>query len=89
MQALLDAIASAGRPGQDNTTVLVYRVGDGADSLHGALAGANDAGAGAATVQEKPSAGNREAQADETAEPQGISRGYWVCYRGAAGRNGP
>ena len=39
VQALLDAIASAGRPGQDNTTVLVYRVGDGADSLHAALAG--------------------------------------------------
>ena len=77
VQALLDAIASAGRPGQDNTTVLVYRVGDGADSLHGALAGANapgtnDAGAEADTVQESPSAGNGKAQADETAEPQGI-----------------
>ena len=51
VEALLDAVAKAGRPGQDNTTALVYRVGDGTDSLHGTLAGANDAGANADTVQ--------------------------------------
>lgn len=73
MQALLDAITKAGRPGQDNTTVLVYRVGDGADSLHGTLAGANDTGADADTVQENPSAGNGEAQVGRvTAKSQGI-----------------
>ena len=38
VQALLDAITKAGRQGQDNTTVLVYRAGDGTASLHGALA---------------------------------------------------
>ena len=72
VEALLDAIAGAGRPGQDNTTILVYRVGDGADSLHGALAGANEAGADADTVQENPPAGNGEAQADQATNSQGI-----------------
>ena len=72
VEALLDAIAGAGRPGQDNTTVLVYRVGDGADSLHGALARSNEAGADADTVQENPPAGNGEAQAGQATEPQGI-----------------
>ena len=38
VQALLDAITKAERQGQDNTTVLVYRAGDGTASLHGALA---------------------------------------------------
>ena len=72
VQALLDAIASAGRPGQDNTTVLVYRVGDGADSLHAALAGTNHVSDDADTVQENPSAGNGETHTDAAAEPQGI-----------------
>ena len=72
VEALLDAIAKAERPGQDNTTVLVYRVGDGTDSLHRTLAGANGAGDDVDTVQETPSAGNGETQADQAAEPQGI-----------------
>ena len=72
VEALLDAVAGAGRPGQDNTTILVYRVGDGADSLHGALAGANEAGADADTVQENPPAGNGEAQANQATNSQGI-----------------
>ena len=39
VNALLDAVAMAGVRGQDNTTALAYRVGQGQDSLHGALAG--------------------------------------------------
>ena len=72
VEALLDGVARAGRPGQDNTTALVYRVGGGADSLHATMAGANGAGADVDTVQETPSAGNGETQADQAAEPQGI-----------------
>ena len=72
VEALLDATAKAGRPGQDNTTVLVYRVGDGADSLHGAQAGGNETGADADTVQENPSAGNGEGQAGQVVESQGM-----------------
>ena len=72
VEALLDAIARAGRPGQDNTTVLVYRVGDGADSLHGVQAGGNETGVDADTVQENPSAGNGEAQAGQVVESQGM-----------------
>ena len=72
VEALLDAVARAGRPGQDNTTVLVYRVGDGADSLHRAQAGGDDVSADADTVQETPRAGNGETQADHAAHPQGI-----------------
>lgn len=72
VEALLDAVAKAGRPGQDNTTVLVYRVGDGADSLHGAQARGNEAGADADTVQENPSAGNGEGQAGQATESQGM-----------------
>ena len=72
VEALLDAIAGVGRPGQDNTTVLVYRVGDETDSLHGAQAGGNDAGNDADAVQENPSAGNAETQADDAAQPQGV-----------------
>ena len=37
VEALLDGVTRAGRPGQDNTTALVYRVGDRTDSLHGTL----------------------------------------------------
>ena len=72
VEALLDAVAKAGRPGQDNTTVLVYRVGDGTGSLHGTLAGTNKEVAGADAVQENPSAGNDMAQAGQAEEPQGI-----------------
>ena len=86
VQALLDAIAGAGRPGQDNTTVLVYRVGDGANSLHGAQAGGNDAGNDADTVQKNPSAGNGEAQADEAAQPQGIITRLLGVLPGRRGR---
>ena len=38
VRALLDGVSALGAPGQDNTTVLVYRVGQGTDSLYGALA---------------------------------------------------
>ena len=72
VEALLDGVARAGRPGQDNTTALVYRVGGGADSLYATMAGANGAGADVDTVQENLSAGNDETQADQAAEPQGI-----------------
>ena len=73
VQALLDAIASDWQTGAgQHDRALVYRVGDGTDSLHGTLTGANDAGADADTVQENPSAGSREARADQVAEPQGI-----------------
>ena len=72
VEALLDGVARAGRPGQDNTTALVYRVGGGADSLHATMAGANGAGADVDTVQETPSAGNGETQPEQAAEPQGI-----------------
>ena len=72
VEALLDAIARADRPGQDNTTALVYRVGGDADSLHATMAGANGAGTDVDTVQETPSAGNGETQADQAAQPQGI-----------------
>ena len=41
VNALLDAVAMADVSGQDNTTALVYRVGQGDDSLHGALTGIN------------------------------------------------
>ena len=72
VETLLDGITRAGRPGQDNTTALVYRVGGGADSLHATMAGANGAGADVDTVQETPSAGNGETQPGQAAEPQGI-----------------
>ena len=44
VNALLDAVAMASVRGQDNTTALVYLVGQGQDSLHGALAGIRAAG---------------------------------------------
>ena len=72
VEALLDAIERAGRPGQDNTTVLVYRVGDGADSLYGALAATNDLSDDADTLQENSPAGHAETQAEAAAETQGI-----------------
>ena len=71
VDALLNTVENAGKPRQDNTTALVYRVGDGADSLHGALAGANDANADADNMEENPSAGSEEAQEDKAEEPQG------------------
>ena len=85
VQALLDAIAGAGRPGQDNTTVLVYRVGDGADSLHGALAGTNDLSDDADTVRENSSAGNGETHRTQRRNPRALSRGCWACSRNSAG----
>ena len=39
VNALLGAVDNAQAPDQDNTTALVYRVGQGEHSLHGALAG--------------------------------------------------
>ena len=51
VNALLDAVARAGVRGQDNTTALVYRVGEGNDSLHGALAGTSATGQGAGFEQ--------------------------------------
>ena len=73
VDALLDAVAKAGRPGQDNTTALVYRAGRGADSLHGTLSGAGVADTVTDPEQEKPPAGSNKSRTDRaTAEPQGI-----------------
>ena len=56
VNALLDAVALAGVRGQDNTTALAYRVGQGRDSLHGALAGISTDDKGAVFEQQvKPS----------------------------------
>ena len=56
VNALLDAVALAGVRGQDNTTALAYRVGQGQESLHGALAGISADDPGAAFEQQvKPS----------------------------------
>ena len=40
VHALLDGVSAAGKPGQDNTTVVVYQVGRGDDSLFGPEVGA-------------------------------------------------
>ena len=55
VKALLGAVENAQAPGQDNTTALVYRAGQGEHSLHGARAGAD--------------ASNPESGAEEQVEP--------------------
>ena len=76
VDALLNAVAKAARPGQDNTTALVYRVGQGADSLHGALAVTEVADTVTDAVQTNLSAGRNVARPtrpeEAAAEPQGV-----------------
>ena len=72
VDALLDAVARAGRPGQDNTTALVYRVGDGTGSLHGTLASVNAADTEADSGQDNPPGGSNKGQAGQAEEAQGI-----------------
>ena len=67
VEALLDAVTKAERPGQDNTTALVYRVGDGIGSLHETLAGVN-----AADTEAGSSAASNKAQVGQPAESQGV-----------------
>lgn len=49
VRALLDAVTAAGRPGQDNTTVVAYRAGDDHDSLSATWARMEAPTAGSAT----------------------------------------
>ena len=72
VDALLDAVAKAGRPGQDNTTVLVYRVGDGTGSLHGRLAGVDAADTEVDSGQDNPPGGSNEGLASQADEAQGV-----------------
>lgn len=72
VDALLDAVAKAGRPGQDNTTVLVYRVGDGTGSLHGTLAGVDAADTEVDSGQDNPPGGSNEGLASQADEAQGV-----------------
>ena len=60
VRVLLNGVAAAGVPGQDNTTALAYRVGRGNASLHGALADVDGSTGTAGSGQE-----NDPAPADE------------------------
>ena len=74
VDALLDAVAKAEKPGQDNTTALAYRVGQGDDSLHGALAGAHESDPAAGAEQQvEPSRANA-VRAGQPGTPPGAGR---------------
>lgn len=52
--ALLDGVSAAGKPGQDNATVLVYRVGRGDDALPGTMPGSDAPGKIIETASQGP-----------------------------------
>ena len=89
VQALLDAVAGAGRPGQDNTTVLVYRVGDGLIRCTGRCPGPMTQARNQTPCRRARLPVTGRSRQARRGNPRVLSRGYWVCCRGAAGRNEP
>ena len=81
VDTLLDAVAKLGKPGQDNTTVLVYRAGHGAASLHGMLADPDAANAETDAEQANPSVEDQEEHSTRTDDAKTASPGLITRLR--------
>ena len=88
VRALLDGVAARGAPGQDNATVLVYRVGRAEDSLHGALAELEAPGGTDLAGREKAPASANEAGPGRVEKPPAERRGFLAGIIRALAGNG-
>ena len=90
VHALLDGVTTADKPGQDNTTVLVYRVGRENNSLFGTLPDTEESSQTAGSEQECQLVSSDAGQSASARKSRGKRRGLFtklvrVLSRGTIG----